>query len=172
MVFVKCFFSHCRRHRSSRIHGHRPHRLPRLHARLDLVNVARHELDAGTLEDFSGPVVDSHPAHNIDHVAFFRRNDVVIRLPAHPAGDVRKLCGNFARLIGCNQPLQPRFQNGLCREIGENGRAWKTEAQLASDLNNRLFSHTIVLPIAIGIEIIRTHVAAANHFTFNGAVIG
>ena len=44
-------------------------------------------------------------------------------------------------------------------------------AQLASDLDDRLFS-TIVLPIAIGIEIIWTHVAAANHFTFNGAVIG
>src|ERR1019366_3800070 len=144
-----------------------------IHSRLNLVHVASHELDARVLEGLAGLVVHGDPAHDVVQVAFLGRNDVVVGLPAHAAGDIGKFSGKFSGCVGGERPLQARLQNGVIGESGEDRRAGKAEAQLAVDLDDGLFrcrrhlALVVLLAVAVHGEIVVRRISAADYFAFD-----
>src|SRR5262249_34276939 len=85
-------------------------------SRLNFVYIASHELDTRILERFTGLVVHGDPTYDVPQVAFFRRDNVVISLPAHSSCDIGKLSREFPRLVSSQRPLQARLQNRVVRE--------------------------------------------------------
>ena len=124
MEFVERLLSHYGLHGVPR-HGFRLHGVRSLRhcALLNFVHVARKQLDTRILKRLAALVAHRDPAHHIEDVnlacGFIRNDQVVIRLPAHSATDVRNFGVEFSRIVRLQQPVQRGLQNRVARKRGE-----------------------------------------------------
>ena len=118
---------HVHRHQSPG-HGRRGARPLFLHA----AHVPRHHLDRPLLKHLSAVIVHRHPADHVEQIAFFRRHEIVRRLPAQSARDVAQLGLELRRLLRGNCPRQGGLQNSIARQRRKHRFARQREAQLSS----------------------------------------
>ena len=101
---------------------------------LYLVYVAGQQLDVSVFEDVTSAVVDRHPAHQIEHVTVFGSDQVVVRLPAHPAGDIREFGVESPGSSVCRSQVTVGFRMvSPVREGKIGSRAGRSEAALNLD---------------------------------------
>ena len=126
--------------RSGGSHRDHPSEIPASDSsRLNLVHIAGHQLDARVLEGLAGAVVHRDPAHDVHHVSLLRRDDVVIGLPAHAAGDIGELSGKLSRLVSCDAAI-PDAASGCVSDVrsGKTGvpgipkRNWPPTSMIGS----------------------------------------
>ncbi len=87
---------------------------------LHLVHIAGHQLDLGLLEGGAAFILEGHPADDVDGVALFGGDDVVIGLPGQAAGDVGEFGVELGGLGGVDRPRQGRVEDGVVAERGKD----------------------------------------------------
>ena len=117
---------------------HRSERVERLALRPRPRHVAGHELDACVLEVLSAHVLQGDPADDVERVARFRRDGVVVGLPPHPSRQVGELHVVPAGRLRPEAPQERRFQKRLRVERVEDRLSREAELDLSVHLHDRL----------------------------------
>src|SRR6266850_1192962 len=68
--------------------------------RRSLVHIACHQLEARIAKGFATLIVEGHPADELEHIGFRRRNHVITCPPVHAAGHIAELRRDSTRLVG------------------------------------------------------------------------
>ena len=140
MKFVEGFFGD-----GGSFHGIHRHRLHHVAAsphqpvlRLNLVHVARHQLDLRVAERRPAVVVHRDPAEYVHIVTLLRRDEVVVRLPRESARDVAHLGVELRRFRRLQQPVERGLENCVVAQTRKQRLPRQTELQLAVHLDNGL----------------------------------
>ena len=115
--FIEGFFGDGLRHRIG-LHGHRFHAGHR-RLRLQLVHIARHQLDLCLFESCTALVFECHPADDVDHVALVSSDDVVVRLPAESSSDIGNLGIESRSFRGVDRPCEGWVEDRIIAERGK-----------------------------------------------------
>jgi hypothetical protein len=116
-------------------------------------------------------VLQGYPAHEVERVAGFGGDDVVIGAPGEAAGNVAQLGVEFGGLRGVEYPIERGFENAVVAEGGEDGLPRQGKLQLSPDLDERLRRALIYL-ISIAVWVLEGtgQVAAAHDFAGHNAI--
>ena len=174
VIFIKGFFGHRRPclHRSNRSGSHHGFHIVDA-TLLNLVHIARHQLDPRVPKSFSALIIERHPAHQFEVRALGGRYDVVTRFPIHPSGHVTQFRGGAPGFVRIQFPRKRRLQDRVVRQRRKNRLTGQSELQLPIHFDHRLsraFLYVgglrLVIPLPVHGGSVR-HESAANDFSLH-----
>ncbi len=140
-------------------------------ARLNLVDVAGHQLDVCVLKRLAALVAHGDPAHHVEKIGLAFRvvgdHQVVVGLPAHAAGDVGDFGVELAGIVGLEKPAEGWFEDGIARQRGEQRLARQAEAQHAVHFDDGLSVRGLLIVLRV---VGAGDITAAHHLAFDDLV--
>src|SRR6266403_1599277 len=160
---------------SSHSRAREHHGSPEILRRLDLIYVTGHQLDVRVTKCPATLIVQCHPAHDLQRIAFWRRDCVVAGFPIHATRHVAEFrcCG--ARSIRLQLPGQRGLEHRVVGQRRKERLARKGKLQLPVYFNDWLLSAALrvrglllVILLPIGSKSgVMWHIPAADDFALH-----